>query len=426
MLDTGREPAYDAVTALAAQLCDAPLASVSLMDAERQWFKSSHGLAVEQLPRDVSFCNDVVAGSAPILVVDASQDPRYADSPIVTGPPRIRAYAGVPLIGRDGLPLGALAVYDRRVRAFTGKDVVALCELADHVIALLEQRRRDWSDGLLADSVLAQARDPLRLRAALEAGELVPHYQPLVDLRTGQPHGLEALLRWENPQVGTLSPAAFLPVIEASALVVPVGRAVLDAALQQVADLRRLGRPLPGRVAVNVASGQLARPGLARDVLAALSQHAVEPGQLALEITETTALPDIPLATAELQQLAGTGVQIVIDDYGVGWSNLSRILQLPVGALKLDRSIVSAVGTDPRAATMVRSTLMLAEDLGLEVVAEGVETQAVRRHLIHAGCRWAQGWLFSAAVPGRSLPNLLMGPDEASPGRPMLSLVRDG
>jgi hypothetical protein len=300
VLDTPRETTYDALTALAARLCSTSFAAVTLVDEDRQWFKSIHGLTVEQTPRSMSFCSDVVAASQVLMVPDATTDGRYRGNPLVTGEPGVRSYLGVPLVGRDGLPLGALCVIDQKPRSFTPDQVGVLVTLAEQVVFLLEQRRRDLLDGLLSDHVLDDARDPVRLRAALRDGELVPHYQPLVDIRTGQLHQLEALLRWEHPAFGTLAPAAFLPAVEATALVVPVGRAVLDQALGQLVLLRADGINPAGGIAVNVASGQLSRPGLARDVVTALTRHHVPGSQLTLEITEATALGDVAVARREL------------------------------------------------------------------------------------------------------------------------------
>lgn len=407
VLDTAAEPGYDAVTALAAQVCDTPIAAVTLVDADRQWFKSMRGLSVAETSRDVSFCSEVVADAAPLVVRDARSDFRFASNPLVTGSPWIRGYLGVPLIGRDGLPLGALCAFDRRERRFTAEQVGAMSALAQQVVILLEQTRRDRTDGLLADHVLTDARDPVRLRRALEDGELVPSYQPLVDLRTGRPHQVEALLRWQHPQLGTLPPLSFLPALEATALIVPVGRAVLNAACTQLQDLRDQGITLPGGVAVNVAGGQLARPGLARDVLTILERHALPGSQITLEITETAGLPDQALARAELKTLRALGVHIVIDDFGVGWSNLSRILELPVDGLKIDRSIAGAVLTDERAAVMAAATTGMARELGLVVTAEGVESGQLRDHLAGIGCDLAQGWLYSAALPGPDVADVL-------------------
>ena len=136
--------------------------------------------------------------------------------------------------------------------------------------------------------------------------------------------------------MGTLSPTAFFPLIQNSALVIPVGRALLDIAIAEIAAPPGKGHRLPGGVSVNVASEQLARPGLAADVFATLDRHAGSPRQLALEITETTALADEVLARRELTSLAEAGVRIVLDDFGVGWSNFSRLLNLPVSAVKID------------------------------------------------------------------------------------------
>ncbi len=414
ILDTPAESAYDALAALAAQVCGTPAAAVTLIDADRQWFKAKQGFDLRETPREVSFCSEVVADCVPMIVRDARSDPRFHNNPLVVGAPRIRGYLGVPLVGRDGLPLGALCALDPREREFTTGQLVAMGMLAEQVVALLEQSRRDRADGLLAEHVLQDARDPGRLRRALEDGELVPSYQPLVDIRTGRPHQLEALLRWQHPQLGTLPPLSFLPALEATALIVPVGRAVYDAACAQLVKLRHQHVALPGGVAVNVAGGQLARPGLARDVVTALERHGLPGSQLTLELTETTALPDEGLARRELATLAALGVHIVVDDFGVGWSNLSRILELPVDGLKIDRSIAAAVLTDDRAAVMVVATTAMAHGLGLTVTAEGVETPDVRDHLAAAGCDLAQGWLYSAAVPGAGIGPVLRQLDAAA------------
>jgi EAL domain-containing protein (putative c-di-GMP-specific phosphodiesterase class I) len=407
VLDTRALPSYDAITDLAARLCETPFACVSFVDADRQWFKSLHGLDVTETPRSVSFCSDVVAAGGVMMISDASTSARYASNPQVLGEPHIRAYLGVPLVGRDGLPLGALAAVDQQPRTFTARQVHEMTILAAHVVSLLEQDRRDHGDGLLAGCVLNEARDPGRMRKALEDGELTPFFQPIVDIRTGRPHQLEALLRWVHPEHGTLSPASFLPAIESTALVVPVGRAVLDAALAQLGLLRRCGIELPGGVAVNVASSQLTRPGLVRDVVEALKRHHLPGSQLTLEITEATALIEPEVALRELRALREAGVHISIDDFGVGWSNLTRVRQLPVDGLKIDRDLVHAILVDPTATVMVASTVSLAQTLGLDVVAEGIETTEVRDRLVDLGCRLGQGWLYSAAVASSDLGEVL-------------------
>ena len=410
VLDTEPDPAVDALTRLAARVFRVPLAGVSLIDADRQWFKSMIGGPAPNVSREQSFCADVVESGRLLVVTDAAAHPRYAYFPQAQAKPGVRGYAGAPLVGREGLTLGALCVMDHRPRRFTAEQLELLISLASQVMTVLEERRRDQAAGMLEEWVPADARNPIRLRHALEAGELIPHFQPIVDVISGRTHGLEALLRWEHPELGTLPPAAFLPSIEGSALVVPVGRTMLDSALREIANLRGVGITLPGGVAVNVASGQLARPGLADDVFAALDHHGLPASQLSLEITETTAFPDPALALTELTALADGGISLVLDDFGVGWSNVSRLLDLPVSSLKLDRSLVSAMNEDPRSAFVVASAVATALELGLDVVAEGIEDEETRRHIASTGCRWAQGWLFSPAVPAATLPRMLRQP----------------
>jgi EAL domain-containing protein (putative c-di-GMP-specific phosphodiesterase class I) len=407
VLDTASDPAIDALTRLAAQVCDTPFAGVSFIDSHRVWFKSIVGGPAPNVPRDQSFCSDVVAQDALLQLTDMTADPRYATNPFVSGPAGIRSYIGAPLVGRDGLPLGALCVVDQRPRRLTEEQLRTLTSLAAQVVTILEERRRDLSAGMLEARVPAEARHVTRLRRALEAGELVPHYQPLVDIVSGRPHGLEALLRWEHPSLGMLLPSEFLPVIEAGALVVPVGLMVLDSALRELAELRERHLLLAGGMAVNVASGQLSRPGLACEVFDALDRHGVPADQLALEITETTEFTDAAVAVTELTALADAGVRIVLDDYGVGWSNMTRLLQLPVSVLKIDGALIGSALRDPQAAYLIRSAVISAFHLGLDVVAEGVEDEATRRFVSSTGCRWGQGWLFSPALPAPMLPVLL-------------------
>ncbi|MFN2523338.1 MAG: EAL domain-containing protein [Mycobacteriales bacterium] len=402
VLDTAPESAYDALTALAAQICDAPMSVVSLVDVERQWFKSRHGLAARETPREVSFCAHAVAAQAPLVVPDATADPRFATNAFVTGEGGIRAYAGVPLVGRDGLPLGTLCVIDVRPRRFTAVQLGALATLADQVVTLLELHRTDVLLGRRPTCGNAHLADPMRLRQAFDRRELVPWFQPLVDLPSGSTVGLEALLRWEHPEAGIVLPGAFLPAIESTGMVLPVGRYVLAEALRVLAELGR-----PDQVSVNVSPAQLTSPGLAMRVLTELAEHGLPPTALTLELTESAQLLNGHAAVAELHELRASGVRLAVDDYGTGYSTLLRLLDLPITALKLDRSLISRLTCDPRVLAVTRSTLAMADELGLEVVAEGVETEEQRDLLLRLGCRTGQGYLFSPAVPAAALPALL-------------------
>ncbi len=407
ILDTAPEPAYDALTEVAAAVCDAPIALVSLTDADRQWFKSSVGVPLQQLPRDETFCSVAVAQSGELVVEDATADPRFAHLPVVDGPDGVRAYAGVPIVGWDGLPLGTLCVLDRRTRSFTARELAVLSSLADQVATLLESRRVDRALGRSADERDAELCDPRRLRQALDAGELTAFYQPIVDLADARAVGLEALLRWRHPERGLLAPARFLPAIESSGLILPVGRHVLREAARMIGDLTRAGADLPCGVSVNVSVTQLAAPGLADLVVATLADEGLGPQSLSLELTESAALLDDETAVRELHALREAGVQLAIDDYGTGYSALMRLLELPITALKLDRRLTQRLPRDSRSLAVARSTVRMAHDLGLSVVAEGIERPEQHAVLAEMGCELGQGFWFATPIAPEAIGDAL-------------------
>jgi EAL domain-containing protein (putative c-di-GMP-specific phosphodiesterase class I) len=408
VLGTPDEPAFDALTRLAALLCAVPIAGISLVGDDRQWFKSTHGFATRDTPRDISFASDVVADGKPIVVYDATLEPRYADNPQVTGGLGIRAYAAMPLIGRDGLPLGALCVVDVRPRHFTKDQLEGLQLLAGQVVTQLELRRADRDSGRGDGTLLGEASDPVRLRRALDDGELRPHFQPMVDLRSRRTLGFEALLRWHHPQHGLLPPGVFLPAVESSGLMLPVGRRVLDLSLAMLAELRaEPGLPDLLGVAVNVSGAQLRQPGLAQVVLASLDHHAIPAGHLSVELTETAILFETSTARRELMILRDAGVHVALDDYGTGWSSLSRLLDLPLSALKLDRILVAGLPGDERCTAVARSTFALCAEMGIDVVCEGIETEEQRRSLLAMGAKYGQGWLFGRPMDRSTVLDLM-------------------
>ena len=238
VMDIEPQPEFDAVTRLAAGICAAPISAISLVGADRQWFLSRFGIDVVETPRSESVCSDVVANGVPIVVSNLASVARYADLGSVTDPAGIRAYAGVPLVGRDGLPLGALCVIDTETRGFSGPQLAALADLAGQVVTTLELRRNDAVGGLHAAAVVSEARQPQTLRQALDNHEFIAHFQPVVDLRQGGIRGLEALLRWQHPTLGLLSPDAFLPGLEVGTLADWTGHAVLAQACAVMVDLR--------------------------------------------------------------------------------------------------------------------------------------------------------------------------------------------
>ncbi len=244
------------------------------------------------------------------------------------------------------------------------------------------------------------------LREALTEDQLEVHFQPQADLRTGQVHGVEALVRWRHPERGLLPPDAFVPLAEASGLVEQLTAAVLDTTLAQLAAWHAAGLPLSA--AVNVTVRDLSGGELVADVLRSLARHGVPASCLQLEVTEGSLFTDSDAAASTLVQLDAMGVTLSLDDFGTGYSSLGHLRRLPVSELKIDRSFVQRMGDDPRDAAIVRSVVDLARGLGMQVVAEGVEDQRTWDALQALGCDTAQGWLLSRAEPADVLTPWLL------------------
>lgn len=409
VMGTAGDASLDAITRLAATVCHTSIALVNLVDQDTFWCLSAYGMQPIAGPRSDAVCSDVVAAQAPLAVPDLSGVSRYAGLPFVTSEPALRSYAGVPLVGRDGLPVGTLCVLDATPRTFQPRQLQALSDLAQQVMTSLELRRCDTSNGLAAADIVPEARQPVALRRALDGNEFVPYFQPVVDMRDRRVLGLEALIRWEHPKHGLLAPAAFLPGLEHSSLLQWTGFAVLEAACGLLVDLEDRGIELTGGVAINVSGRQLTRPGLAERVLERLDAYRLPCSALTVELTETAEVSDVRLVHGELTMLREAGVKVVADDFGVGWSNLVRLLQLPLSGIKIDRQLVTGMIGDRVRDHMVASAVMLGATMGLDVIAEGVETELVRHRLLALGCQQGQGWLFSRAVPAAAVPGLLSG-----------------
>jgi diguanylate cyclase (GGDEF)-like protein len=243
------------------------------------------------------------------------------------------------------------------------------------------------------------------LRKALTDDQLVVYYQPKIDLRTGEVHDVEALVRWDHPTRGLLYPDAFLDLIEEAGLMRALTRVVLEIALDQAAAWNADGLPLT--VAVNLSASSLVDTGLPDEVAAMLADRDLPQGALQLEITEEFLMADRARARSILTRLRCHGIQISIDDFGTGYSSLSYLRDLPVDELKLDRSFIFPMADDARAAALVASTIALAHSLGLRMVAEGVENDITYAELKSVGCDQAQGYYMSRPVPADELEHWL-------------------
>jgi predicted signal transduction protein with EAL and GGDEF domain len=242
------------------------------------------------------------------------------------------------------------------------------------------------------------------LRSALDNGELCLHYQPAVDLQRGRVVGVEALIRWEHPELGLLPPDRFIPLAEQTGLIVPIGTWVLSEACRQLDEWG-----LPDLwMAVNVSPRQLASDVLVHAVTTALADAGLEPSRLWLEITESAVIGDPEAAVAQLHRLKSLGVKLAIDDFGIGYSSLANLRELlPVDALKIDRSFVAGVGANADDRAIVESVIGLAQSLGLDAVAEGVETPDQAAMLTDLDCSHAQGFHFAYPLEADALSELL-------------------
>jgi EAL domain-containing protein (putative c-di-GMP-specific phosphodiesterase class I) len=230
------------------------------------------------------------------------------------------------------------------------------------------------------------------LRHAIANRELVLEYQPQCDPATGELHGVEALVRWDHPSRGRLMPDEFIPLAEHTGQIRYLTDCILDLALGQASEWQALG--IAPTVAVNISARDLLDSRFPTHVESLLAAWGIEPQQLELEISERSALTDLPLALINLTRLSGLGVRLSIDDFGTGNSSLDYFRRLPVSAVKIDRSFVMGMLDSEDDAAIVRSTVLLAHDLGLRVVAEGVETAEGGRWLAELGCDLVQGYFF--------------------------------
>jgi diguanylate cyclase (GGDEF)-like protein len=246
------------------------------------------------------------------------------------------------------------------------------------------------------------------LRRAIGCEELRVYYHPQVLLSTGETVGFEALVRWEHPERGLLAPAEFISLAEETGMVVPLGRWVLAEACRQVRIFREQMPPdAPLRMSVNLSANQFRHPELVEEVSAILSETGTDPHDLALEITESVMMEKGPRAVGILRALKGLGLTLVMDDFGTGYSSITYLKRFPVDVLKMDRSMVEGMDRDPQNRAVVSATIGLAHALGLDVVAEGVETAGELEQLRSMGCDVAQGYYWYRPCSAEKTAELL-------------------
>ncbi|MGV3709774.1 MAG: putative bifunctional diguanylate cyclase/phosphodiesterase [Gemmatimonas sp.] len=285
-------------------------------------------------------------------------------------------------------------------------------ELLAHADSAMHEAKNAGGDRLVSFSAplctAAKSRfsHEMGLRRALERQQLSLQYQPKMDLVTGRIVGLEALLRWNHPEFGAVSPAHFIPIAEQTGIIVEISEWVLRTALAQIGAWRREGIN-DVCVAINLSAKHFTSPGLVEHVSALLNEYGIDPTRIELEVTEGAIMRDVERALETSQQLRQLGCRVAIDDFGTGYSSLAYLKQLSVDHLKIDRSFITGLAEDSNDAAIVRSIVEMANVLGMRVIAEGVETREQLQQLVLGGCHEVQGFLISRPIPSDAVPPLL-------------------
>jgi diguanylate cyclase (GGDEF)-like protein len=293
-----------------------------------------------------------------------------------------------------------------------GGETETLTKSADMAMYLAKEDGKNgfrFSSGEVKAQSIERLRLETELRRAVERDQFSLHYQPKIDMESGQITGVEALLRWTHPQLGQVAPAQFIPLAEETGLIVPIGRWVLNqACAQNMAWQRRGLRPVS--MAVNLSPRQFADEHLLHDIDEALLASGMSSVLLQLEVTESMVMRNVARAVRVLDAIQSRGIRLAIDDFGTGYSSMSLMKQFPIDTIKIDRSFVRDLPSDSEDQAIAQAIISMGKALGMTVVAEGVETAAQQAFLRDHRCDEMQGYLFSRPVPPRELAKLLRSP----------------
>jgi EAL domain-containing protein (putative c-di-GMP-specific phosphodiesterase class I) len=424
ILDTAPDPAFDAITRLAAEYFHADTAVIGFADETRFWAKSHWGDAVRERPRQGSLFDMVLAKDGPVEVPDLHVCNEFKANTAYMRNREFVFAVSVPVRSADARILGSLSIFRKHASLpLTPGELQILENMAEMISAQLELQylRRIFSR---QQTKRVQAIHAAKntwpcstdLRRALERREFVLYYQPEVDLATRKIVGLEALIRWRHPERGLVAPMDFIPAAEESGMILPIGDWGLAEACSQI-QLWREEDPRHDslRVCVNLSARQFLREGLADHVQSLLQQSGTSSRQLGLEMTESSLIPNMHTALEVLGGLHTLGISLSMDDFGTGYSSLSNLHAFPFDVLKIDRSFVGRMSDGDQALQIVRTIIELARVLGMDVVAEGIETPEQYRLLRQMGCRYGQGFLFARPLPPDEVTRLLRLPGRLLP-----------
>jgi EAL domain-containing protein (putative c-di-GMP-specific phosphodiesterase class I) len=426
ILDTEPEPGYDAITRLAAEHFRADAAVIAFADQTRLWVKARTGAAVRERPRESSIFNMVLARNGVVVIPELAACRQFEGPPLSgTTCERVSA-AAAPVRIADGHIVGSLTIFHFSSRPLISEpEIETLENLADLVSSQVELRRLQKAiarpplrraNAMEAQRSQGSWPDRVDLRRALERREFVLFYQPEVDLATRRIAGVEALIRWRHPERGLVPPMDFIPAAEESGMILPIGEWGLAEACRQI-QIWTQEDPHHGspRVCVNLSARQFLYEGLADHVESLLEQSGTSSRHLGLEMTESSLMPNTNTAMEVLGRLHTLGISLSMDDFGTGYSSLSHLHSFPFDVLKIDRSFVGRMVENDQALQIVHTIVDLARVLGMDVVAEGIETHAQYRLLRQMGCRYGQGYLFAKPLPAEDVSNLLRMPGRRLP-----------
>jgi EAL domain-containing protein (putative c-di-GMP-specific phosphodiesterase class I) len=424
ILDTEREETFDAITRLCAEYFKADTVLLGFADDTRVWIKSYWGEPVRELPRSGSIFEKVLAENGPVVVANIDEDPVWRERRCPLRRIDPVSFASAPVRSQDGRILGALTAFSCQPRRpMAANELHMLESLAEMVASQLELRRlRKAYQGFRAQ--LTPASQPVTgiwprksdLRQALEKHEFVLYYQPEIELATRRIIGLEALIRWQHPERGLIPPLSFIPAAEETGVIEAIGDWGLAEVCRQIhkwCDEDAAQSSL--RVCVNLSARQFTREGLADHVEALLRRSCVSGRQLGLEMTESSLIVDAGAAMEVLGSLRRLGVSLLMDDFGTGYSSLHHLHAFPFDVLKIDRSFVMRLTEGEQPLQIVRTIVDLARILGMDVVAEGIETREQDALLQQLGCRFGQGFLFCPPVPVETISRMLREPGRVLP-----------
>lgn len=323
---------------------------------------------------------------------------------------RIKTALAVPftLNGREVFTTVSIGVASSWTSYHQAEGLIRDADAAMYRAKSLGKNRHEIYDSAMHAQVSDLLQMETALRMALERQEFMVYYQSIVDLKTFKISGFEALIRWNHPEKGFISPAHFIPLAEETGLIVEIGEWVLREACQQMERWQKIFPSDPPLfVSVNLSSKQFVQSDLIQRVTQIISETQINPEGLKLEITESAVMDDVETATQMLKNLRALGIKLSIDDFGTGYSSLSYLHRFPIDTLKVDRSFVVSMSEDSENVEIVRTIVSLAQNLGMNVIAEGVETKEQLAALRKLGCENGQGYLFSKPVDAKAAENLI-------------------